>query len=113
VLDMIEVLPEHRGRHLGIAVASRLIDILGQGAGIVVCKPFPLQFNPNFHDDKTSFIADMRFEEFETSEEVALRRIRKYWSKLGFKKIGGRYVYGLSLSKLRPKLDEICDVNLH
>ena len=45
ILDQIQILPAHRGRKLGLAVASKLIEMFGHGCGIVACKPFPLQLS--------------------------------------------------------------------
>ncbi len=87
ILDMIQILPAHRGRGLGLAVASRLIETLGGGCGLVACKPFPLQLNPDLCRDG-EFKAKMQLDEFERDEETAFGRIRKHWSKLGFERVG-------------------------
>src|SRR5438477_148450 len=44
-LSSIEIDAPHRGLGLGLAVASRCIDVWEPSEGLVVCKPFPLQFD--------------------------------------------------------------------
>jgi hypothetical protein len=37
ILDLIEILPQHRKKGLGLMVAHRLITLLGVGCGLVAC----------------------------------------------------------------------------
>ena len=47
ILDVIELLPAHRGRRLGLQIARRFIEMFDTGCCLVICDPFPLQFgNP-------------------------------------------------------------------
>ncbi|MFP3940907.1 MAG: hypothetical protein ACLF0P_11420, partial [Thermoanaerobaculia bacterium] len=46
ILDRLELLPEVRGRGLGLAIMRRRIERFGAGCGIVGIKPFPLQCEP-------------------------------------------------------------------
>lgn len=111
ILDLIEVLPAYRGNGLGLAVASQMIEVLGRGCGLVACKPFPLQFNAGFeHDEK--FRDKMKFAELEKNRTTAMRQIRDYWSKLGFRRVGRSYVYALSTALSRPTIQELSEVNL-
>jgi len=87
LLDLIEVLPAHRRRFLGLRIASTLIDVFGGGCGLVACKPFPLQLREGI-ESEAGFSAKMKFGEMEQNATVELRRIRKYWSKLGLTRVG-------------------------
>jgi hypothetical protein len=94
VLERIEVLPAHRGRSVGLAVASKLIDMLGGMGGLVVCVPSPLQFVEK-PASKDSFRSQMRFEDFPTDRSSVFRRLRHYWSTLGFKQVGSSTAAGI------------------
>jgi GNAT superfamily N-acetyltransferase len=90
ILDEVEVVPEHRGVGLGLALVSRMIDTLSTGVGIVVTNPFPSETHPIY------------------SESKSIQKLRDYWSKLGFKRIGRSAGYCLSMTKKRPALKTLC-----
>jgi hypothetical protein len=115
VLGAIEILPAHRAKALGLAVASRLIDMLAGPASLVACCPAPLQFCPEYGDSarrNSRFLASMRMEDLPRNRPQSLRRLRAYWSRLGFTRVGRSMIYILSTSHPRPKLGGFCDTNL-
>jgi hypothetical protein len=106
VLDAIEILPAHRGKALGLAVASRLIDMLAGPASLVACCPSPFQFCPEYGDNarrSPHFLASMRMEDLSLDRRQSLRRLRRYWSRLGFIRVGRSPYFVLSTSHPRPK----------
>jgi hypothetical protein len=110
VLDVIEILPAHRGKALGLAVASRLIDMLAGPTSLVACCPAPLQFCPEYgHNARRNsrFLASMRMEDLSRNRPQSLRRLRRYSSRLGFTRVGRSMIYILSTSHPRPKLGDI------
>lgn len=100
ILDRIELLPEHRGRRLGLAIAWRLIDTFEPGCGLVVCEPFPMQFGGPGED--ADWRARMRADTLAGTKELARAKLAGYWSRLGFKPIPGTKYLALNLSLQRP-----------
>jgi GNAT superfamily N-acetyltransferase len=114
IIDYIQILPGHRGHGLGLAVASKLIDLYGGGCGLVAIQPYPLQCNPRFPGDQRAkwFEARMRLEDFPKKKGEATRRLREHWGEQGFMRAGRTGIYILSLSLRRPNIREICDTKV-
>ena len=93
IIDSIEVRPPWRGTGVGPAVIDRTIDIFGPGCGLIACKPWPLQFNPVFARDQKAL---KRLKAPGVGREEAVRKLRAYWSRLGFWPLGetGIHVLG-------------------
>lgn len=84
VLDRIEILPEYRGRGIGLLALRALIDLFSQQCGLVVCKPFPLQFEGFRAANGTAL---PRTKDKEKAFQQARRKLIRYWSRLGFRTI--------------------------
>ncbi len=112
VLDHVEILPAHRGRFLALAVASKLIEMFAGGCGLVVCKPFPLQLSRAGNPEK-AWSTRMKLADFDQQSTRATARLRDYWGKLGFARVGRSPIYALSLSISRPRIEEICGLELY
>src|SRR6185437_7168848 len=87
LLTRMEIKPEYRGHGAGLVAIRALIDVFGRGCGLVVCKPFPLQYKDE--------VAEADRKEF----EKALEKLRKYWSRLGFQRVAETDLYALSLAE--------------
>lgn len=87
VLDLIELEPDHRGRQVGLRTARRLMDLFGGGCGIVACNPSPLQHSHSWTEDR-ELRARLALDRFTSTEAVARRKLRSYWGRLGFRRIG-------------------------
>ena len=95
IINCIEIRPRLRGLGLGPAAVDRTIDIFGPGCDLVACKPWPLQFTPAFaHDEK----ALKRLKAPGVGRDEAVRKLRAYWSRLGFWPLGetGIHVLGMA-----------------
>ena len=46
ILDRLEILPQYRGKKLGLTILHHMITRFSAGASIVAMKPFPLQLEP-------------------------------------------------------------------
>lgn len=91
ILDRLELLPEHRGQGLGLRVLRWLELQFSMGCGIVAMKPFPLQFEggpPAEKKDDENFIR-ARLDLFDDRQDVATKKLQKYYGRLGFAKVPG------------------------
>ncbi len=107
VLNRVEILPEHRGNGLGLAVVDRLLDTLCPPTELVVTSPVPIQFLKGFDDAarRDQFAARLQMDQFTTSPTRAISKLRRYWSKLGFQRLDKTDVYVLSTAYKRPPLE--------
>jgi len=96
IIDCIVIHPEFRGLGIAESAIYRMIDIFGTACGLVACKPWPLQFTPSIANDpkalKQLAVPDI-------SEGEAVRKLRSYWSRLGFWPIRNTGIYVLSRSQ--------------
>ena len=102
IIDYIVIHPEFR--RLGIAASAihRMIDIFGTACGLIACKPWPLQFTPSFANDPKA-LEQLALPD--VSEGEAIRKLRSYWSRLGFWPIRNTGIYVLSRSQ------RVCEVS--
>jgi hypothetical protein len=96
IIDYVAIYPEFRGLGIAESAIHRTIDIFGAGCGMVACKPWPLQFTPSVADDQEAL---KRLALPNVSKGEALRKLRSYWSRLGFWPVGNTGIYLLSLSQ--------------
>jgi len=96
IIDYIAIYPEFRGLGIAEAAVHRTIDIFGAGCGLVACKPWPLQFTPSVADEQEAL---KRLALPNVSKGEAIRKLRSYWSRLGFWPLGNTGIYLLSLSQ--------------
>jgi GNAT superfamily N-acetyltransferase len=93
IIDCVKIHPRWRGLGVGPAAVDRTIDIFGPGCGLVACKPWPLQFTPAFARDQKAL---KRLKAPGVGRDEAVRKLRAYWSRLGFWPLGetGIHVLG-------------------
>jgi GNAT superfamily N-acetyltransferase len=102
IIDYVAIYPEYRGLGIAESVIHRTIDIFGAGCGLVACKPWPLQVTTSTADDQEGV---KRLALPNVSKGEALRKLRSYWSRLGFCPLGKTGIYLLSVSQ------RACDVS--
>jgi hypothetical protein len=95
IIDCVEIRPRWRGLGVGPAAVDRTIGIFGPGCGLVACKPWPLQFTPAFARDQKAL---KRLKAPGVGRDEAVRKLRAYWSRLGFWPLGetGIHVLGMA-----------------
>jgi hypothetical protein len=95
IIDCIEISPKFRGTGIGPVAVDRTIDIFGPVCGLVACKPWPLQFTPTFARDRKAL---NRLKAPCVGRDEAIRKLRAYWSRLGFWPLGeaGIHVLGMA-----------------
>ncbi|HEV2468575.1 MAG TPA: hypothetical protein VGS78_05235 [Candidatus Sulfotelmatobacter sp.] len=96
IIDYVAIHPKFRGLRIAESAIHRTIDIFGTGCGLVACKPWPLQFTPSVADDKEAL---KRLALTNVSKGEAIRKLRSYWSRLGFWPLDNSGIYLLSLSQ--------------
>jgi hypothetical protein len=84
------VLPKFRGLRIAESAIHRTIDIFGTGCGLVAREPWPLQFTPSVADDPEAL---KKFALPNIDKGEALRKLRSYWSRLGFWPLGDTGIY--------------------
>jgi hypothetical protein len=105
VLDYILLSPRWRGLKLGLLAARKMIDLLGGGCGLAVSFTYPL--NPDDADfTKTPRDWIPRHAD-ETEARQARRKLRRHFSRIGFRRVGRTRFDALSLSQLTPTLEDI------
>ena len=96
IIDYVGIYPEFRGLGIAESAIHRTIDIFGTGCGLVACKPWPLQFTPSVADDQEAL---KRLALPNVRKGEAIRKLRSYWSRLGFWPLGNTGIYLQSLSQ--------------
>jgi hypothetical protein len=96
IIDYVAIYPEFRGLGIAESAIHRTIDIFGTGCGLVACKPWPLQFTPSVAGDQEAL---KRLALPNVSKGEALRKLRSYWSRLGFWPLSNTGIYLLSVSQ--------------
>jgi hypothetical protein len=96
IIDCVEIRPRWRGLGVGPAAVDRTIDIFGAGCGLVACRPWPLQFTPAFTRDRKALKG---LKAPGVGRDVAVRKLRAYWSRLGFWPLGETGIHVLSMAQ--------------
>jgi GNAT superfamily N-acetyltransferase len=96
IIDSIEIRPGFRGIGIGPAAANRTIDIFGPVCGLVACKPWPLQFTPAFARDRKAL---KNLKAPSVGRDEAIRKLRAYWSRLGFSPLAETGIYLLGMAQ--------------
>jgi hypothetical protein len=104
ILHCVEICPQSRGRGLGLAVVYRTIDVLGWYCGLIACKPWPLQFTPAFATNRRKL---QRLQPPAVQQNEAVRKLKLYRSRAGFRPFGEQDLFVLNPLLKRPKGGEI------
>jgi|688.fasta_scaffold324748_2 hypothetical protein len=85
ILDRIEIIPEFRGRSIGLKVLRHLMVRFSKGAGIIALKAFPLQYeNEKINQDDRDWQKLMSFDRFLNDECASKEKLKDYYGALGF-----------------------------
>jgi hypothetical protein len=107
IIDCMEISPKFRGTRVGQIAIERTIDIFGPVCGLVACRPWPLQFTPAFARDRKAL---NRLKAPGVGQDEAVRKLRAYWSRLGFWPLGETGIYLLGIAQRGSgKSDEGCE----
>ena len=85
ILDRLEILPKYRNRGLGLSVMRHMIERFASGTAVVAIKPFPLQFEPEpLCEDEKKWRVYLGLPELSKNTRSATKKLRDYYSRLGF-----------------------------
>jgi hypothetical protein len=96
IIDCMEISPKFRGTGIGPIAVGRIIDIFGPVCGLVACKPWPLQFTPASARDRKAL---NRLKAPNVGRDEAIRKLRAYWSRLGFWPLGKTGIHLLGMAQ--------------
>jgi hypothetical protein len=85
-INSVELLPRYRGQLLGLQVVRRTMEFLGTGCAVTVLNAHPIDYD-GAQDER--WVRRMRPQRFKRDTDAAARRLRGYWTRLGFKRIKG------------------------
>lgn len=91
ILDRLTLLPAYRGKGIGLRVLRNLFKQFRMGCGIVVMRPYPLQFEGGAVQKKikSNEFQRLRLDLYDKNFHRALKRLRTHYALLGFKKVAG------------------------
>jgi GNAT superfamily N-acetyltransferase len=104
IIDLVRVDPAYRGRGLGLLAARRVMDVFEPDDGLVLVKPFPLQFNAH---QRSAVAKDTDLAAFTCDEKTAFKKLRKHWERLGFRRIPKTEYYALSPAVVTPSMRDL------
>jgi hypothetical protein len=92
-INRVELGDSYRDKEIGRAVVKEIIETFGLNCGLIVCKPFPLQYAGWAKNYSAAEQAKPRFKE---TKSDAFDRVAKFWMGCGFVQLPGSDFYGLS-----------------
>lgn len=105
VLDHVLLSPRWRGLKLGLMAARKLIDMLGGGCGLAVSWACPL--NPDADEFAKVPATWIPRHADEDEQKEARQKLRRYFRRMGFRRVGRTRYDALSLSQVTPTLEDI------
>jgi hypothetical protein len=105
IIDRVEIIPELRGRKIGLVAMYRMIRQFSHGCGLVTIKVFPLQFEHRGNNEVVSkWFTDMKMGAFEKDEAKAVNKLKSYYRQLGFTDVKDSDFMILNTSLKQPLL---------
>lgn len=88
ILSRLVIQPAYRGRGRGLLALRALMHTLRAGTGLIAMKPFPLQSESWYDEaDRLARVARYGLEGFPTNHDIATAALRRYYGRLGFKRV--------------------------
>ncbi len=84
IVDRIYLEPAYRGNGLGKYALQRILDYFATRCELALLKSFPLQFESNYTEGRSSF----DLVDFKRSEPVSAKALVAFYEKCGFQKLG-------------------------
>ncbi|UQA60643.1 hypothetical protein [Polyangium aurulentum] len=103
LIESIEILPQYRGKGLGLKVLRRLMEFLGGGCALAAIKARPVRYTDPADAD---WSRRMQPDLLEASPDAVPQRLREYFSRLGFERVGDTDIMAFDLAYEIPALPE-------
>jgi GNAT superfamily N-acetyltransferase len=95
LVESIEILPQYRGKGLGLKALRRTMEFLGGGCAATAIKALPVRYYASSEDD---WGKRMQPDRFEPDRDQAAAKLRDYWAQLGFGLVEGSNVMTLDMA---------------
>ena len=104
VIDYIQILPEHRGRELGLKIIRNLIKRFSNGAGLIALRPYPLQLLTDHNN--SDWGEKLQLQQYTMDRHKATNKLAAHYSRLGFVVLEGRDLMIMSNSHVHKVLEK-------
>ena len=84
IVDRLEILPEFRGKKIGLTCLRWCLQQYARACGVVALKCFPLQFEVAGMSD-SPWSREMQLGKLSRDRKRSLAKLKKYYGSLGFK----------------------------
>ena len=88
IVDRLEILPEFRGKKIGLACLGWCLQKYAHACGVVALKCLPLQFECA-EMGEPAWRREMQFGKLSRDRKTSLAKLKKYYASLGFKVLPG------------------------
>lgn len=93
LIKRLELEERFRAKGIGSKVARQVVDSFGSTCAVIVCKPFPLQYNgyrfPENEDER-------KVPGYEQKRRAAFSKVASFWKSAGFRKLPSSEIYVLA-----------------
>jgi hypothetical protein len=105
VLDYVVLSPEWRGLKLGLLAVRKVVDLLGGGCGLAVSNVAPLRASA--HKLLGVPRAWLPEQEGREARREAAVKLRHYFRRMGFRRLGRTPYYALPLNRATPSATDL------
>lgn len=106
----VSLLPEHRGKGVGLLAVWRFLDYFGARAALAVVKPYPLNHGIPNDEPRDAAFRQMYHQFAETPKAAGVEALVRHWTKLGFRRLRDSEYLFLDMSSARPSLEDLIEV---
>lgn len=109
LIDYVVLNPRWRKLKLGLLAVRKLVDLLGGGVGLAVSEIAPLRAKAH----KQLRVPSDWIPQNATKDErkVATVHLRRYFRRMGFRRLGHTPYYALSMTQITPNATELLGPN--
>lgn len=105
LIDYVILDPRWRKLNLGLLAVRKMVDLIGSGCGLVVSGIAPLQTRA--HKQLRVPASWLPHHGSNEGRKAAIVRLRRYFRRLGFQRLGRTPYYAMSLTQILPTATEL------